>query len=96
MPSQLPLQNYNLFYLQGDDETTDMDVVETMGLDPKVAYTPSINDAAIQKMYYENIDSYVARGMDEEAARNLAKFHADAAKATVRAAMNQQDKDFQI
>ena len=45
--SDKPLTNYNLFYLQGDTETDDMDVVETMGLDPKVAYTPLINDATL-------------------------------------------------
>ena len=96
MKNNLPLTNYNIFALQGDDTADDMDVVETLGLDPKVAYTPSINDAAIQKMYYENIDSYIKSGMDEEAARNLAKFHADAARASVQAAMKDQAKQFQF
>jgi len=97
MPSQqLPLTNYNIFALQGDDTADDMDVVETMGLDPKVAYTPDINTAAIRKMYNENVDSYIANGMDEEAARNLAKFHADAATASVEAAMRRQMQDFQL
>jgi hypothetical protein len=90
------LTNYNIFALQGDDQTDDMDVVETLGLDPKVAYTPDINDAAINKMYHENIARYTASGIDEEAARNLAKFHADAARASVRAAMKQDKKDFQL
>jgi hypothetical protein len=91
------LTNYNIFALQGDDTVDDMDVVETLGLDPKVAYTPNINDAAIQKQYNENMNSYIATGMDEEAARNLAKFHADAARASIRAAMKQEDaKDFQF
>jgi len=90
------LTNYNIFALQGDDTADDMDVVETLGLDPKVAYTPDINDAAINKMYHENISRYTANGMDEEAARNLAKFHADAARASVRSAMKQDKKDFQI
>jgi hypothetical protein len=96
MQSQLPLSNYNIFALQGDDTVDDMDVVETLGLDPKVAYTPSINDAAIHKQYIENMDGYIARGMDEEAARNLAKIHADAARASVAAAMRNQQKDFQV
>jgi len=96
MPSQLPLSNYNIFALQGDDTVDDMDVVETLGLDPKVAYTPDINPAAIRKQYHENMDSYIATGMDEEAARNLAKFHADAATASVEAAMRTQRKEFQI
>jgi len=94
--NNLPLINYNIFALQGDDSVDDMDVVETMGLDPRVAYTPSINDAAIMKMYHENMDGYLANGMDEEAARNLAKFHADAARASVAAAMRNDKKDFQV
>ena len=96
MKYNLPLINYNIFALQGDDTVDDMDVVETMELDPQVAYTPSINDAAIQKMYLENMDGYIKRGMDEEAARNLAKFHADAARAAVNAAMRSDRSDFQI
>lgn len=94
--NKLPITNYNIFALQGDDSVDDMDVVETLGLDPNVAYTPDINAAAIQKQYFENIDSYVKSGMDEEAARNLAKFHADAAKASVAAAMRDDRKDFQF
>lgn len=96
MSTQLPLTNYNIFALQGDDTVDDMDVVETLGLEPKVAYTPDINTAAIKKMYHENIESYVARGMDEELARNLAAFHRDAAQASVDAAMRSQKKDFQL
>jgi hypothetical protein len=94
--STKPLTNYNIFALQGDDTADDMDVVETLGLDPRVAYTPSINDAAIQKMYHENVASYVARGMSEDEAKSLADVHATAAKASVRAAMRSQDQDFQI
>lgn len=89
-----PLQNYNLFYLQGDDETTDMDVVETLGLDPEVAHTPGINDAAIEKMRQQNIEGYLNRGMEKDAAYKLAEFHAEAAKAAVRAAMRDQMRDF--
>lgn len=94
--SNLPLTNYNIFALQGDDETDDMDVVETLGLDPKVAYTPDINAAAIRKMYNENVDRYIGIGMPEVDARELAKYHADAASAAVEAAMRQQRKEFQI
>ncbi|HRV01156.1 MAG TPA: hypothetical protein P5539_05650 [Mesotoga sp.] len=92
----LALTNYNIFALQGDDTVDDMDVVETMGLDPKVAYTPDINDAAIKKMYHENVDSYIKSGMDEKEAKKLAEFHASAAHATIAAAMRDQKKQFQI
>lgn len=89
-----PLRNYNIFALQGDNETTDMDVVENMGLDPDVAHTPAINDAAIKKMYQENLESYIARGMSLDDATKLARFHADAATAAVKAAMADQAKQF--
>jgi hypothetical protein len=91
-----PLRNYNMFYLAGDADTTDMDVVEAMGLDPDVAYTPRINDAAIEKMRQDNIQSYLAKGMTQDEAVALAKTHADAAKASVQAAMRDQEKDFNI
>lgn len=91
-----PLRNYNIFALQGDNETTDLDVVETLGLDPAVAYTPSINDAAISKMRQDNFKQYKEQGMDDKAANELADFHAGAAKASVRAAMKDQDKDYVI
>jgi hypothetical protein len=95
MKNQQPLRNYNIFYLQGDEETTDMDVVETLGLDPAIAYTPSINDAAIEKMRKENIEAYIAEGIEVDKAKEMANFHANAAKASVRAAMRDgQDKDF--
>jgi hypothetical protein len=91
-----PLRNYNIFYMQGDEETTDMDVVEQMGLDPDVAYTPAINDAAINKMEQQNIEGYVAQGIDLDKARRLASVHAQAAKASVRAAFSDQKEDFQF
>jgi hypothetical protein len=94
MPSQQPLTNYNIFALQGDDEVDDMDVVETLGLDPDVAYTPLINDAAINKMEQENIEGYIKRGMPEDKAHALAKVHADAGRASIRAAMRDQKEDF--
>jgi hypothetical protein len=96
MSSNNPLKNYNIFALQGDDETTDMDVVETMGLDPDVANTPAINDAAIHKMYRENVEHYRARGMPEEQAMKLADVHRDAAVAAVKAAMRDQQRDFHL
>jgi hypothetical protein len=91
--NKLPLKNYNIFALQGDNETTDMDVVETLGLDPDVAYTPTINDAAIRKMYNDNMEQYMAQGMSKDEAEKLARFHADAATAAVKAAMRADQKN---
>jgi len=96
MKNQAPLTNYNLFYLQGDTSTDDMDVVETLGLDPVVAYTPLINDAAIEKMYKENLEGYKKQGIDPDKAIEMANFHRKAAKAAVEAAMRDQRKDFQV
>lgn len=93
---QNPLKNYNIFALQGDYSTTDMDVVETMGLDPSVANTPAINDAAINKMYHENIEGYRKRGLPEAEVMRLAGTHRDAAIAAVKAAMRDQTKDYNV
>ena len=91
-----PLKNYNIFALQGDYETTDMDVVDMMGLDPSVANTPAINDAAINKMYQENVDGYINRGLPEEEAKRIAGIHRDAAIAAVKAALRDQTRDFNV
>jgi hypothetical protein len=91
-----PLTNYNIFALQGDTSVDDMDVVETMGLEPKVAYTPDINRAAIEKMRMENIDHYMKTGMDVSKAKELANVHAEAAYAAVKAAMEDQKKQFDM
>jgi len=91
-----PMRNYNIFSLQGDDSTDDMDVVETMGLDPVVAYTPDINVKAIDKMRQENIANYLKEGLSEETATKLADTAAQATKATINALMRDQQIDFQI
>jgi len=96
MKKTLPLTNYNIFALQGDYETTDMDVVETMGLDPDVAHTPDINEAAITKMRRVNYQGYLDRGMTPDKANELADLHATAARAAVKAAMRDQRQDFQL
>jgi hypothetical protein len=83
------MKNYNLFALQGDTQTNDYDVCETLGLDPKLAGTPEINEAAIKKMHRENYNSYVASGMDPNAALKQADVLANDARARVRQAMKQ-------
>ena len=91
---KLPLTNYNIFALQGAD-VDDMDVVEDLGLDPQVAYTPLINDAAVEKMYQENLQAYQEHGYTRKEAEKMAGFHRDAAKAAVKAAMADQRGQFQ-
>jgi hypothetical protein len=62
------LKNYNIFALNGDTTTTDYDVCQTLGLDPELAGTPAINEAAIKAMHRNNYENYIAKGMDEQQA----------------------------
>lgn len=94
--AQLPKRNYNIFALQGDDTTDDMDVVETLGLDPQVAYTPDINIQAINKMEQENVQYYQSLGMPEKKAKDIAHEAAQATKASINALMRDQRIDFQM
>jgi hypothetical protein len=85
------LKHYNLFALQGDAQTTDQDVCETLGLDPRLANTPKINDAAIDKMYRDNYQGYLAQGMTESDALVMAHSKAQDARQAVKSAMNRED-----
>lgn len=77
-------KNYNMFALQGDMETSDMDVCETLGLNPALAGTPEINEAAIKKMHRENYDGYVAKGMDPKEALASADRLANQARDNIK------------
>ena len=74
-------QNYNLMALRGDATVDDMEVCEVLGLDPKYAYTPQLNDVALQQQIDANVNYYVNElGMEPEAAMRQAQ----AAAAPVR------------
>jgi len=77
------MKHYNLFALQGDTDTTDEDVCSTLGLDPSLAGTPKINDAAIAKMERENYEGYLDRGVAEGTAKQLAADQASATRSKV-------------
>jgi len=47
-------KNFNINSLSGVD---DMDVCQSLGLDSSVAYTPEINDAAIDLVYKRNLQA---------------------------------------
>jgi hypothetical protein len=83
------MKHYNIFALQGDVETTDQEVCETLGLDPKLANTPEINEAAIKAMHRQNYDGYVASGMEPEDAIALADERANNARSYVKSLMNE-------
>jgi hypothetical protein len=78
------LKHYNLFALRGDTETTDQDVCSTLGLDPRLANTPAINDAAIKAMHRENYESYLERGIDSNSALSLADKLADDVRSQIK------------
>jgi hypothetical protein len=78
------LKHYNIFALRGDTQTTDQDVCATLGLDPSLANTPQINDAAIKAMHKENYDAYINRGMDSNSALTMADQLAAEARAQVK------------
>ena len=59
-------RNYNVLALRGQ-EIDDMEYVEIFGLDPKLAYTPELNTAMLDKVYNQNIEA----GIDEKRAMEL-------------------------
>lgn len=75
-------KNYNVLALRGVD-MDDMEYVEEFGLDPKVAYTPAINDAMLDKMYQQNMEYYRREGFDEKEAVKQADRYRAAAKDTI-------------
>ena len=81
-----PFTNHNVFSLEGDTDTTDMDVIQTMGLPESLAGTPQINEAAIQKVYKDNINYYLGKGYNQSTAVKMANQNADTARARVKAA----------
>lgn len=57
------MKNFNIFALEGDPHTSDMDVCETLGLDMELAGKPEINDAAIAAMHKQNVAHFMKNGM---------------------------------
>jgi hypothetical protein len=77
-------KHYNIYALRGDVGTTDEDVCAMLGLDPNLAGTPAINEAAIRKMHKENYDGYVAKGVDPTEALLLADKRAADVRKTIK------------
>ena len=77
-------QNYNIFALRGDKETSDMDVCTNLGLDPKLAGTPDINEAAIRKMHKDNYEGYLTKGYSPDEALSLADTNADSVRQEIK------------
>jgi len=64
-------QSHNYDAKLGGD-TDDMELVQRYGLDPKVAYTPAINDAMRKAISAENIVDLQRGGYSEGQARSIA------------------------
>ncbi len=84
------MKNYNMFALEGDPSTSDVDVCQTLGLDIDLAGTPAINDAAIEAMMRQNISMMVRQGMSESEAQHQASQLADQSRKRVQLAMSKQ------
>jgi hypothetical protein len=87
-----PYTNYNIFALSGDPTTSDMDVCSKLGLDPTLAGTPQINDAAIKKMHEQNYKGYIERGLPEDVAQKQADKAANDARKQVQQLMAKRHK----
>jgi hypothetical protein len=83
-------KNYNVFALEGDPYTSDMDVCQTLGLDINLAGTPQINDAAIDTMRKQNVASFMRRGMSEAEASQQANTLADQSRQRIQVALSNQ------
>ena len=59
-------KNFNIHALRGAN-VDDMEIVETMGLDPAVAYTPEINSVMLDITEKDNMAFYM-KDMSEQAA----------------------------
>ena len=68
MERMMTTKNYNRIALNGGD-ITDMEIVETYGLDPKLAGTPKINDAMLDVVYEQNVAAMIDNGMTEAKAK---------------------------
>jgi len=59
-------KNHNILSRTG---VTDIDIVNTLRLDPELAGTPKINDAAYQRAFEINVKGLMKQGMPENKAR---------------------------
>jgi hypothetical protein len=82
------LKNYNMFALEGDPSTSDIDVCQTLGLDIDLAGTPAINEAAIEAMMRQNVSMMVRSGMSEAEAQQQASILADQSRKRVQEALS--------
>lgn len=76
-------KNFNVLALQGAD-IDDMEYIEQFNLDPKLAYTPGINDAMLDSVRSENLEFFRSEGIPEKEAISKANEYHSTAKARVK------------
>lgn len=75
--------NFNVLALQGAD-IDDMEYIEQFNLDPKLAYTPGINDAMLDSVRAENLEFFRSEGNTEKEAISKANEYHSTAKASIK------------
>lgn len=63
-------KNYNQLALRGQ-QVDDMEYVDQFKLDPKLAYTPELNDAMLDKAFQDNISAGMSQ-KDAMKSKNIA------------------------
>ena len=79
-------KNYNALALRGQD-IDDMEFVEQFNLDPKLAYTPAINTAMLDRVEQENFEFYVRDGATEAEAKAKARSNRRIAEGQIKDSM---------
>ena len=63
--------NYNYLTAIGKMQMDDMEIVEELGLDPAVAYTPKINSAALDRAMELAYEGHIENGMSPKEAKDI-------------------------
>tara|TARA_B110000259_G_C13997593_1_gene395016 strand:- start:125 stop:391 length:267 start_codon:yes stop_codon:yes gene_type:complete len=75
--------NFNVLALQGAD-IDDMEYIEQFKLDPKLAYTPGINDAMLDTVRDGNLEFFRSEGNTEKDSLRMANEYHSSAKAMIK------------
>ena len=70
----------------------DMEVVEELGLDPKLAYTPALNEAALQKQRESHVQDLVRGGYDPKQANRMAAEGMNESRNTIKELLKRRNK----
>jgi len=79
--------SFNVMALQGAD-IDDMEYIEEFNLDPKLAYTPGINDAMLSLVRDDNLTFFRSEGDTEKEALRKANEYHSSAKSSIKQLLN--------